>query len=234
MVADIVDLEYYDGSIGRRREMNSSITDSKSKGAGSTFVLDLALPQGTDPAILPSVRHGIAQAVYLVLSTGQTAILDQADQLAGLVTGLIEPDLGLVEERLDRLQTIRTMFREEEWLTNEMLNQLQPEPPSNRSLPASDWKRRGRIFSVNFGGKEYFPRYEFDAVYQPLPVIRDILKAFGPVADSWKLAAWFHFPNGWIVEPGPEGPTPVAPKDALDRLDDLLNALKKRQGSYVA
>jgi hypothetical protein len=54
------------------------------------------------------------------------------------------------------------------------------------------------------------------------------------VADSWKLAAWFHFPNGWIVEPGPEGPTPVAPKDALDRLDDLLNALKKRQGSYVA
>jgi hypothetical protein len=214
--------------------MNSSITDSKSKGAGSTFVLDLALPQGTDPAILPSVRHGIAQAVYLVLSTGQTAILDQADQLAGLVSGLIEPDLGLVEERLDRLQTIRTMFREEEWLTNEMLNQLQPEPPSNRSLPASDWKRRGRIFSVNFGGKEYFPRYEFDAVYQPLPVIRDILKAFGPVADSWKLAAWFHFPNGWIVEPGPEGPTPVAPKDALDRLDDLLNALKKRQGSYVA
>ena len=214
--------------------MNSPITDSKSKGAGSTFVLDLALPQGTDPAILPSVRHGIAQAVYLVLSTGQTAILDQADQLAGLVSGLIEPDLGLVEERLDRLQTIRTMFREEEWLTNEMLNQLQPEPPSNRSLPASDWKRRGRIFSVNFGGKEYFPRYEFDAVYQPLPVIRDILKAFGPVADTWKLAAWFHFPNGWIVEPGPGGPTPVAPKDALDRLDDLLNALKKRQGSYVA
>ena len=214
--------------------MNSSITDSKSKGAGNTLVLDLALPQGTDPAILPSVRHGIAQAVYLVLSTGQTAILDQADQLAGLVSGLIEPDLGLVEERLDRLQTIRTMFREEEWLTNEMLNQLQPEPPSNRSLPASDWKRRGRIFSVNFGGKEYFPRYEFDAVYQPLPVIRDILKAFGPVADFWKLAAWFHFPNGWIVEPGPEGPTPVAPKDALDRLDDLLNALKKRQGSYVA
>ena len=214
--------------------MNSSITDSKSKGAGNTFVLDLALPQGTDPAILPSVRHGIAQAVYLVLSTGQTAILDQADQLAGLVSGLIEPDLGLVEERLDRLQTIRTMFREEEWLTNEMLNQLQPEPRSNRSLPASDWKRRGRIFSVNFGGKEYFPRYEFDAVYQPLPVIRDILKAFGRVADSWKLAAWFHFPNGWIVEPGPEGPTPVAPKDALDRLDDLLNALKKRHGSYVA
>jgi len=115
-----------------------------------------------------------------------------------------------------------------------MLNQLQSEPPSDRWMPASDWKCRGRIFSVNFGGKEYFPRYEFDALYQPLPVIRDILKEFGSVADSWKLAASFHFPNGWIVEPRPEGPTSVAPKDALDRREDLLNALKKRQGSYVA
>lgn len=213
--------------------MNSSMTDHKSK-AIDTLVLDLALPEGTDPAILPSVRLGISRAVNLVLTTGQTAILEQADQLAGLVSGLIEPDLGLVEERLDRLQTIRTMFHEGEWLTNEMLNQLQPEPPSNRSLPASDWKRRGRIFSVNYGGKEYFPRYEFDALYQPLPVIRDMLKAFGPVADSWKIAAWFHFPNGWIVEPGAQGPTPAAPKDALDRREDVLDALKKRQGSYIA
>jgi hypothetical protein len=215
-------------------KMNSSITNPKSRGAGTTFALDLALPEGTNPAILRSVRRGVAQAVLLVLSTGQTAILEQADQLAGLVSGLIEPDLGLVEERIDRMETIRTMFHDGEWLSNEMLNQLQSEPPSNRSMPASDWKRRGRIFSVNFGGKEYFPRYEFDALYQPLPVIRDILKAFGPVADSWKLAAWFHFPNGWIVEPGSKGPTPVAPKDALDRREDLLNALKKRQGSYVA
>jgi len=214
--------------------MKSPVIDQQSKGAGDTFVVELPLPKGTDPAILPSVRQGIAQAVHIVLSTGQTAILEQADQLAGLVSGLIAPDLGLVGERFDRLQAIRTMFHEGEWLTNEILNQLQPEPPSNRSLPASDWKRRGRIFSVNFGGKEYFPRYQFDALYQPLPVIRDILKAFGSVADSWKLAAWFHFPNGWIAESGPDGPTPVAPRDALDRREDLLNALKKREGSYVA
>ncbi len=196
--------------------MNSSIITAKSKGAGDAFVLDLALPEGTDPAILPSIRRGIAQAVRLVLSTGQTDILEQADQLARLVIGLIEPDLGLVEERVDRMRTVRTMFNDGEWLSSEMLNQLQWEPPSNRSMPASDWKRRGRIFSVNFSGKEYFPRYEFDALYKPLPVIRDILKAFGSVADSWKLAAWFHFPNGWIVELRPEGPTPIAPKDALD------------------
>jgi hypothetical protein len=93
-------------------------------------------------------------------------------------------------DAVNRSRTIRTIFNQGEWLSSQMLDQ------------ASDWKRQGWIFSVTFDGKEYFPRYEFDDLHQPLPVIRDILKAFGP-ADPWKIAAWFHFPNGWIVEPRP-------------------------------
>jgi len=115
-----------------------------------------------------------------------------------------------------------------------MLNRQQPEPPSNRSLPASDWRQRGKIFSVTFDRKEYFPRYQFDAAYQPLPLMRDILVAFGTEPDTWKIAAWFHYPNGWIVESGSEGAKAVAPKDALDRGNDLLRALEKRKGTYVA
>jgi hypothetical protein len=198
------------------------------------LVLDVPVPEGTDPALLPSLRRGLARAVDLMVSSGEVTILEQADQLAKLLAGVIEPDLGLVEERLQRMQTIREIFKEEEWLTADMVNRLQPEPPSNRSLPASDWKRRGRIFSVTFGGKEYFPRYEFDAAYQPLPLMRDILAAFGTVADTWKIAAWFHYPNGRIVESGAEGVKAIAPKDALDRRDDLLKAIEKRNGSYVA
>lgn len=200
----------------------------------SARTLVLNVPEGTDPALLPSLRRGIEQAVKLVVSSGEVAVIRQADELAVLLTGLIKPDVGLVEERLHRLQTIREIFKEEEWLTADMLNRLQPEPPSNRSLPASDWKRRGRIFSVTFGGKEYFPRYEFDAAYQPLPLIREVLSAFGTVADTWKIASWFHYPNGWIVESGPEGVKPIAPKDALDRRDDLMKAIEKIKGSYVA
>jgi hypothetical protein len=205
-----------------------------SKSANEALVLDVPVPEGTDPALLPSLRKGLARAVTLMMSSGEVTILEQADRLAILLTGVIEPDLGLVEERLQRLQTLREIFNEEEWLSAEMLNRLQPEPPSNRSLPASDWKRRGRIFSVTFGGKEYFPRYEFDAAYQPLPLMKEVLAAFGTVADTWKIAAWFHYPNGRIVEPGPEGVKAIAPKDALDRRDDLVKALEKRTGSYVA
>jgi hypothetical protein len=210
--------------------------DQEGRDAGDPLVLDVAVPKGTDPAILPSLRHGIEQAVSLLLTTGQTQMLAQADHLAELVSGLTEPDLGLIEERIQRLKTIQEMLDEGEWLTAEMLNRLQPEPPSNKSHPASDWKRRDRIFGVSLSGKEYFARYQFDALYQPLPIIKEILKAFGPVADSWKIAAWFHFPNGWIVEPGSNGnsPRPVAPKDALDRRNDVLDALREGRGSYSA
>lgn len=130
-------------------------------------------------------------------------------------------------------QTISEIFHEEEWLTAEIVNRHQPRPLSNPSLPADDWKRCGRIFSVTFGGQEYFLRYQFDATYQPLPLIRDILAAFGAVDDTWKIAAWFHYPNGRIVKGEHESVKAIAPKDALDRRDDLMNALNKRTGSYV-
>jgi hypothetical protein len=204
------------------------------KSQAEALVLDVPVPEGTDPALLSSLRKGLARAVDLLVNSGEVAILEQADRLATLLTGVTEPDLGLVEERLQRMQTIREIFKEEEWLTADMLNRLQPDPPSNRSLPASDWKRRGRVFSVTSGGKEYFPRYQFDAVYQPLPLMKEVLAAFGTVADTWKIAAWFHYPNGRIVEPRAGGIKAIAPKDALDRRDDLLKAIEKRNGSYVA
>jgi hypothetical protein len=146
----------------------------------------------------------------------------------------IEPNQGLEEETLRRLQTIQEIFSKEKWLTADMLNHLQAEPPSNHLLPASDWKQQGKIFSVTFEEKEYFPRYEFDAAYQPLSLIGDVLAAFGPVADTWQIAAWFHYPNGRIVESGDKGIKPVAPKDALDRREDLIKAIEERKGSYVA
>jgi hypothetical protein len=114
------------------------------------------------------------------------------------------------------------------------INVRQRNPPSDPALPAADWKKSGRIFGVIMGGKEYYPSYRFDTTYQPLPVIPDILDAMGEVADSWKIAVWFHNANAWVIDTGPDGVTPIAPKDALNRREDLLNAIHKRTGSYVA
>ena len=207
---------------------------TNSKQSQSDMVLDVSLPQGTDPAVAASLKPEIERLVELFLLPEQPRVIEQADRIAELLSKKIEPNLGLVRERIERLKTIRRILEEDEWLTAEQLNMLQPNPPAQKSHPASDWKRRGRIFGVSYGGRELFARYQFDEAYQPLPVIRDVLKTFGEVADPWKIAAWFHFPNGWITKPGDTGPQPVAPKDALDQRDMLLGALIKRKGSYVA
>lgn len=192
------------------------------------------LPKDADPAAVSSMVEAIEKAIVVLVGTGQTSVLKQADRLAQLATGMLEPSIELVEDRVHRMKTVRQVFAEGDWITAEQINALQAEPPANKAHPASDWKRRGRVFSVNHSGKEYFARYQFDALYQPLSIVKDILKAFGEVADPWVLAAWFHFPNGWIAKPASGGNESVAPKDALDRRDVVLNAAAQRQASYVA
>jgi hypothetical protein len=196
--------------------------------------MNVNLPEGMDMAVAESLKPRIEHALELFLLSAQPHVIEHADRLAELLSGEIEPNTGLVKERIARLDTIRKMLEEGEWLTAEQLNALQPNPPAQKSQPASDWKRRGRIFGVSYGGQDYFARYQFDDAYQPLSIIKDILRAFGEVADSWRIAAWFHFPNGWIAQPGTGGQQPVAPKDALDQRDTVLNAVAKRHGSYVA
>jgi hypothetical protein len=191
----------------------------------------VAVPRDTDPAAVSSVVHAIEKALEVVAHAGQEDVIDRADRLAEIATGLLEPSSELLEDRVQRMRTLRQVFSEGDWLTSEQLNTLQESPPRSKSQPASDWKRRGRVFGISRGGREYFARYQFDAMYEPLAVVRDVLEAFGEVADPWTLAAWFHYPNAWIV--GPDG-APVAPKDALDRRDDVIRAATQRRSSYVA
>lgn len=200
-------------------------------GHGGSMSVPVTLPEDMDPAAVSSVVEAVEKALVMLAHAGHEDVVVRADQIAELATGLLEPSSELLEDRVRRMGTLRKVFNAGDWLTAEQLNALQAEPPKSKSQPASDWKRRGRIFGVSRSGREYFARYQFDAMYEPLPVIRDVLKAFGEVADPWVLAAWFHFPNGWIVS---SDGVPVAPKEALDRRDDLIRAAPRRHDSYVA
>ena len=94
------------------------------------------------------------------------------------------PSDALIRERTARLKTIARLFAETLWFTARQIHDLQPRPPKNPSAPASDWKRRGKIYAVSWDGKEYFPAYQFSEALQPLPVIADVLAQFGEVADT--------------------------------------------------
>jgi hypothetical protein len=199
----------------------------KVKGLGSPdLVITVPLPPGVSPALAASLQFGIEQAINALGPHLNDSVLFRADDLAKLISELAQPDAGLIEERVLRRKTMQAVFDQGDWLTSEDINGLQASPPRNESLPASDWKRRGRVFAVSYDGQNYFPRYQFDDAYRPLPIIRDILQQLGEVADAWKIAAWFHYPSGWIADIL-DGTKPVAPKDALNRRDDVLMAARR-------
>lgn len=129
------------------------------------------------------------------------------------------------EERLHREATLREVFEQGEWLAREELDSL--------GCPVSDWKRQVLVFSVERDGREYFARYQFDVALRPLPVMENILAALGDV-DRWVVAAWFHYPSAWLVEHDEAGARNVAPKDCLNRRDEVVAAAVKRSSTYVA
>lgn len=214
------------------RGNDKPITDIPTEGP----VLSLRLPVGIDPAIVPSLKRCLEDVVVALLTKTpfEEAVFKRADDLAAAITGLSAPAAPLIEERIRRQETMRAVLARGVWLTAEQINALQDVPPINKVQPASDWKRLNRIFSVSIGGKEYFAGYQFDTTCQPLPVIEEILDALGSVADSWRIAAWFHFQNGWILGTGEREGRPVAPMDALDRRDSIVNAARHIDGTYVA
>jgi hypothetical protein len=199
-------------------------------------VLSVRLPPGTNPAIASSLKRGIEELLTAVLALPEfeARILQHADEIALAFTGLVAPAAPLIEERIRRQKTMREVFARGDWLTAEQVNGQQAMPPANKEEPAGDWKRQGCIFSVTFAGKEYFPAYQFDAMCQPLPVMRDILAKLGSVADSWRIAAWFHFPNGWITGQGRSEGDAVAPRDALNRSHEVIEAARHASDEYVA
>lgn len=198
------------------------------------------VPRHLPLGIVESLEEGMTKAVdILAQGAGFSRIVADADDVARLVISQTVPSRVLISDRMAMTATIKKVFDESDWLAAADIHALQPnrgdkKAPAKKSLPASDWKRRGRIFSVPYDGADYFPSYQFDAAGQPLPVIKDILEAYGDYADAWSVATWFHFPNGWIAQEVGGAAVAVAPKDALDRAADVIHAAHNRKGAYVA
>jgi len=122
------------------------------------------------------------------------------------------------------------LFHSDEWLTADELNRRLATVPDCHS--AFELEHQRRIFSVQRDGYHYFAAYQFGVDLEPLPVIREILTRLLE-EDSWEIAAWFHFPNGWIPLDD-HGQSPLAPKNALDRHEEVLRAAERYRSTYVA
>lgn len=145
------------------------------------------------------------------------------------------PIAALPDEHAQALRTRKIIVAETASLSREQIDSRHKTRGEDITAVASVWKRQGRIFSVNDGGKELFPAYQFDGALQPRPVIKEILAQLGDEVDGWSAAAWFHFPNGWLSYRDASGAVvSVAPKDALDHAGDVVEAARKNRATYIA
>ena len=94
------------------------------------------------------------------------------------------------------------------------------------------WKRERRVFGVLLNGEEKFASYQFDDLHRPLAIVQRVLATFPEYGDPWTVAAWFHFPNGWLIDVSTG--KPVAPKDAIQHGAQIEAAAARRTGTYVA
>jgi len=93
-----------------------------------------------------------------------------------------------------------------------------------KKVPAGQWTPEYRELAelIHTLGRDVFCVNPDDSIR------REVLADF---VDEQKAQAWLESPNGWIVDADGR---PLAPKDALDRPDDIRHALAKRKGTYVA
>ncbi|MCP3963187.1 MAG: hypothetical protein GY719_35555 [bacterium] len=87
-------------------------------------------------------------------------------------------------------------------LTSAEVADLAGSKAANRAALANRWRKEGRIFAVTHRGQTLFVSFQLDADGRPLPVIAQVLEAFGG-DEGWQTALWFLAGNGWLGDSRP-------------------------------
>ncbi|MGH8862830.1 MAG: hypothetical protein ACRDVG_16615 [Jatrophihabitantaceae bacterium] len=83
-------------------------------------------------------------------------------------------------------------------MTSSELARLNHSRAANAAALGYRLRKQGRVFAVEMAGDAQYPGFEFTSEGKPLPVIAEIIAAFGYRLAGWDLALWFTGCNGWL------------------------------------
>jgi hypothetical protein len=148
-------------------------------------------------AVRDTIRD-IVEHIPAIVEARQSKLTDEA--IDALVSVYMRAPPNAEVERLlyDSNAKARARFFEE-WpsFTSKDLADAAGHGSKNRSMTASRWKAKGKVFSVKHGGAEYFPAFQFEDG-QPVEAVGKTLALLGEKKSGWQLAFWFTSPNGWL------------------------------------
>lgn len=183
-------------------------------------------PEITDrAALIPEVDDAalLSEALALVESSQR-----RTERMQRTIEAMLPSE---VPSQVEVLQARRNaearaaLLRECGALTSSQVAELAGSKARNRAALANRWRKEGRIFAVSHHGQTYFPAFQFGSDGRPLPVIAEVLRAFGDAGEGWPTALWFDGANGWLG-----GARPI---DLLTRDPDEVAKAARREATEL-
>lgn len=195
-----------------RRAMASAMHSMPETDVDDMMVVLVDTP---NQAVRETIRD-IVEHVPAIVEARQSKLTD--DAIDALVSVYMRTPPNADVERLlyDSNAKARARFFGE-WpsFTSKDLAEVAGHGSKNKSMTASRWKMKGKVFSIRHGGVEYFPAFQFEEG-QPIETVARVFALLGEKKSGWQLAFWFTSPNGWLA-----GKRPV---DALKDADVVVSA----------
>ena len=175
--------------------------------------------EGLDEYEVSNVTRVLTQHLRSLVAAARQE--NSEERITQLLRATAPPDpLGAVELKVAEMSAdLRREFLDQVPLrTSAQVHEHAGFPGGNPSQTVHRWRKQGKIFSVNHGGREWYPAFQFGADGRPLPLIAEILAILRRDAErtEWDNALWFAGDSGWL-----DGQRPI------DRLDSDPESVKR-------
>lgn len=158
--------------------------------------VDVALTTGREDAAEP-VRQAL-QAIAPFVADGTLRQQDTVfrNVVDAVIAGTPMRSLDAVRAALEQ-RAIAAIFSGTEWVTADQIGRLRDPAAKNPHGTANRWRAEGKVFALTKGGVLYYPRYAFDEVLDPQPVVAEVLAVLAG-CSPYRLAAWFESTNSHL------------------------------------
>lgn len=118
-------------------------------------------------------------------------VFDPALAMLGAVpsSGILEANLPVIEARM-RSRAAELVMGGTTWLTAAGL-------PGHAMPLLAEWLEQRRIFALEQDGVQVFPRYAFDSMGEPLPMLQKVLEVLAD-RSPFQIASWFESPSTYL------------------------------------
>ena len=169
-----------------------------------------------------SPRDFVVEVVPLFRQSIQDGRIEELKRAAKVYRPRVE--IRSVDTQLMEMQknAAEAILQGSEWLPAIQVGKLAERSASNPAALANRWKREGKLFTISWKGKDWYPRYAFDDVIQPRPVIAEVMRIFGAGMDPWRIAAWFESSNAWLGG--------LKPRELMNEPERIVAAARRKGG----